>query len=277
MNILVINGSPRKKDGFRVVNEIESYIKVSSKVKIESIDLVKEDIQTCQGCMACFHKGEGYCPLKKDSVEKIRQKMIRADGIILLTPVYALHITGVMKCFIDRLSYMFHRPELINKPVLGIVTTGGGGQHITLKYLKMVGTCWGGRWISGIDVVGPLYFKESPYYNRTYEYKKNSHLKKLANEYSKALNKRGINEPTLYQIIMFQGLKSKTYIMEADYNYWTEKGWLDKLYYDESELGVFKKIVSIVLANIVRSLTKKMFHLNGKHPNYLSINQQTRS
>jgi multimeric flavodoxin WrbA len=71
------------------------------------------DLSQCRGCFGCFVKGEDHCPCKDDA--SIEQKMHDADGIIFATPVYGMNISALMKTFIDRFSYIFHRPRFFTK------------------------------------------------------------------------------------------------------------------------------------------------------------------
>lgn len=41
----------------------------------------------CLVCRRCFDVGEGFCPLK-DELLSIREKLNKADGVILASPVY---------------------------------------------------------------------------------------------------------------------------------------------------------------------------------------------
>lgn len=123
--IIILSGSPRQKDGYRLIKSIEEKINKKGNVEFEYIRTGVIQINNCVGCMKCFEKGEEYCPFN-DDIGVIVKKLISCDGIIFHSPVYALSITGTMKRVIDRMSFMFHRPELIAKPAITVVTTGGG-------------------------------------------------------------------------------------------------------------------------------------------------------
>ena len=64
--------------------------------------------------------------------------MHNADGVIFATPVYGLAVTGLMKTFIDRFSYIFPRPRFFDKRALLLTTTGLVGEKDVLRYLDTV-------------------------------------------------------------------------------------------------------------------------------------------
>jgi len=161
MKILVIMGSPRKGNTYQAASDIEDAMKLQGDVEFEYLMLKDADIAHCRGCFLCFSKGEEYCP-NKDDAPAIEQRMYEADGVIFATPVYGMNVSGLLKTFIDRFSYLFHRPRFFNKYALLLTTAGAVGTKDVLRYLDMVAMVW------GFDVVGkvglitpPMNFHES--------------------------------------------------------------------------------------------------------------------
>ncbi|MHC1756507.1 MAG: flavodoxin family protein [Methanosarcina sp.] len=72
------------------------------------------DLSQCRCCFVCFTEGESHCPCK-DNAPVIEQKIHSADGVIFATPVYGMNVSALMKDFIDRFSYIFHRPSFFDK------------------------------------------------------------------------------------------------------------------------------------------------------------------
>jgi len=62
--------------------------------------------------------------------------MIEADGIIFVSPVYCENVSGLMKNFIDRFDYVFHRQRFFDQKAMVLSTSAGGGLKDTLDYLK---------------------------------------------------------------------------------------------------------------------------------------------
>lgn len=258
MNIVVVNGSPRRKDSFRVINKILEQMKEREKTDIEFINLKELDVKECIGCMLCFEKGEQLCPLK-DDVLKIKEKLIVADGIIFASPVYACHVTGTMKKAVDRMSFMFHRPELVGKAAINVVTTGGGGQKPTQKYLKLIASGWGCNLVGMLSVMSPLYFEDSDYYNVKYSNRIDKQIEKLTDKFIDSIRSTKKPTPTFYDLFMFHGLKSKALMFKPDYEFWQARGWLKSSYYYDTRLNPFKRLFGLTMDYIISIVSKKFF------------------
>ncbi len=260
MKIVVLLGSPRKKDGYQVCTIIEEKMKTRGTVSFEYINISKLNIEACRGCELCLTKGDALCPIKDDLIT-LRMKLQDADGIIFNSPVYACHITGSLKKVIDRLSYLFHRPELVGKPTLTVVTTAGGGLKETSKYLKMTAVGWGCNLIGEIKVISTFFFENrwvKGYFSSKYVGKMTKYIHQKADAFFDAAQTKKLPIPTLYDVYMFNALKSKTYISEADYDYWKNKGWLDTKYYYKTSLGPVKQLAGGLMNWMIKMALSKI-------------------
>ena len=73
--------------------------------EVEKIYLIDRDIEFCTNCRACTQQpGErrGRCVLN-DGMEDLLDRIERADGLILASPMNFWSVTAVMKRFIERL------------------------------------------------------------------------------------------------------------------------------------------------------------------------------
>ena len=122
MRYVIINGSPRKKNTWAVVEQV----KTNLNGEFDEIHLAKEKIPMCVGCYNCILKGEKYCP-HFDKVNPIVERIKKADAIIMTSPVYAMNVTALLKNFLDHTAYLFHRPVCFTKKAMVIVTTAGAG------------------------------------------------------------------------------------------------------------------------------------------------------
>ena len=103
MKVIAFNGSPNS-------NGVSAH-----GVSIIAAELKKEGIETeiiqignlkIQGCLACRKCRElGRCVIADDPVNECFEKMQKADGIILASPVYYGGIAGTYKSFLDRLFF----------------------------------------------------------------------------------------------------------------------------------------------------------------------------
>lgn len=257
MKIAVIMGSPRKRDSFEVCKMLEEKIKMHRDLEFEYVYLNDLNISDCKGCDQCFKRGEQFCPIK-DDIPEIRKKLVTAAGIIFTSPVYAYQVTGAFKRFVDRMAFMFHRPELVGKPAMTLVTTGGAGQKPVTKYLKMVACGWGCNLTSSIEVISFCFSRvNNKYFSKNYFDSKKQELEKRAEEFLTSIESSKLPKPSYYQLYMFHGLKSKTLNSTADYNYWREKGWLTSSYYYATKLSPLKRLFGTLFDALVRMLWKK--------------------
>lgn len=260
MNILVLLGSPRKKDSYNLCKMIENKMNKKGATSFKYIHLASMNIKECRGCDQCLKKGEEYCSIK-DDISELREKLINADGIIFASPVYVCHVTATFKKVIDRLAYLFHRPELIGKPALNVITTGGGARKVTGKYLKMTACGWGCNLIGTISVISPMFFegkKDNNMYNPKYCQKVNRTMDKLIDEFYESISNFQLPHPSFYDIFMFNGLRSKTYMSQVDYKFWESKGWLNSSYYYKTKINAFKRLFGYLLNQMIKTVWKKM-------------------
>ena len=224
MKILVVMGSPRKGNTYRAAKKIEESMRSMGNVEFEYLMLKDAGLSQCSGCFVCFVKGENHCP-HKDNVPNIEQKMHAADGVIFATPVYGMNVSALMKTFIDRFSYIFHRPRFFDKKALLLSTTGALGNKEILNYLKLVAGVWGFEVAHSVGLVTP------PVPISTKKEKENNQkLEKAALEFYNALQKKR-RSPGLRDVLIFRAQKASFGIpglsSPADYTYWNEKGWLN--------------------------------------------------
>lgn len=260
MKVLVLMGSPRKKDGYHICKQIEDQINQREEVEFEYVFLKALNIEECRGCDQCFQKGEAHCPIK-DDISLIRQKLIDADGIIFASPVYAYQVTGTFKKMVDRLAYLFHRPELVGKPALTVVTTGGGGQKDVSKFLKMTACGWGCNLVDKIEVISSMFFYEkgkNSFFRQKYHDRVSDGINTTAMNFLTTINSKTLPTPGFYNIYMFNGLRSKTFTSTADRIYWESKGWLDAAYYYETKINPVKRLFGYSLDYLIKSMWKKM-------------------
>jgi multimeric flavodoxin WrbA len=261
MKITVLMGSPRKKDSYNVCKLIESIANKTYDVTFEYIFLKDYNIEDCKGCDMCFKKSENLCPCK-DDLEEIKKKLLNADGIIFAAPVYAYQVPAQLKRLFDRLSYMFHRQELIAKPVLTVVTTSGSGHKQVSKYLKMTACGWGCNLVGAINIISPMFFKSinenlAFIYNDNYHKKNSKYIETLVKKFTYIIEKKVLPTPSSYDIFMFNCLRSKTFTSDADYNFWNEKGWLNSKYFYDVHISILNKLLGNILKRIINTMGKK--------------------
>ena len=253
MKILVINGSPRKGKTHQITEVIKKRIKTLGNIEFEYLFLKDLNLEICRGCFTCIQKGEDLCPIKDDR-KKIEQQIMKADGLILASPVYAFTVTSLMKNFFDRFAYLFHRPKYFHKNILVLSTTIAVGLKQTLKYLEKAG-----NW--GFDEVHKLGVMNYPFLPDKLKLKIQVEINSVVDKFYHSLTSNKPCSPTLNDLIHFQVMRmlpvlSKEY-WAADYEYYKDKMDLD--YYYPVRINIFKKLLSKVIGyRINKSMHKTM-------------------
>lgn len=103
MNILIVNGSPRKKG---LISQMLDIMREEAKQRDDRVEVVYTNdlsIKPCIGCMACRTKEK--CVLGVDDSQRVLKMMQEADSIIMGAPCYWGNIPGQMKLLFDRIVY----------------------------------------------------------------------------------------------------------------------------------------------------------------------------
>lgn len=119
--VLAINGSPRKDGNTAIL--IRHILKELEQEGIgtETIQIGGKNVHGCTACMKCFENRDGKCTIDNDMVNTIIEKMRKADGIILGSPVYFLDVTAEMKALIDRVGFVSYANDFPLKNKIGNV------------------------------------------------------------------------------------------------------------------------------------------------------------
>lgn len=128
MKVIGINGSSRK-DGNTAIIIGKVFDELNKEgIETELIQLADYEIQPCRGCFAC--KGRGNCVSVKDGFAEIFSRMVKADGILLGSPVYSADVSAKMKAFLERGGVVVAtNPGLLRHKVgasVAAVRRGGG-------------------------------------------------------------------------------------------------------------------------------------------------------
>ncbi len=99
MKIVVLEGSPNKKGSSNLL--AENFIQGAEEAghKVQIVDAAHADIHPCTGCVHCGY--EGPC-VQKDDIDEIRQKILEADMLVFVTPLYYYGMSAQLKTLIDR-------------------------------------------------------------------------------------------------------------------------------------------------------------------------------
>lgn len=100
MRIAVLRGSPRKNGSSNLL--ADHFIRGAEEVghEIVDIDVAHADIHPCIGCKACEFNGKP-CVLT-DGMTEIKAKILSADMVVFVTPLYYFGMSAQLKMCVDR-------------------------------------------------------------------------------------------------------------------------------------------------------------------------------
>ncbi len=129
-NVLIISSSPRKDGNSDVLcNEfMKGALETGNTVK--KIRLSEKNISYCTGCGIC---SETYKCVIDDDMAELLELMLKADVIVLSTPVYFYSMNGQLKTFIDRTFPRYQ--EMSNKEFYFILTAADKDRYMMKKTL----------------------------------------------------------------------------------------------------------------------------------------------
>lgn len=230
-------GSARRRHTHHAVDQLFASLQSFGDVECEVVALHDYQVQTCRGCCTCFLNGESYCPLKDDR-DALIEKMTTSDGVVFASPTYSFQVSAIMKAFLDRLGFMFHRPRFFGKAYTSIVVQGVYGGPQVVKYLDFVG---GGL---GFNVVkGSCLLTVEPIAEKT-QRRNDGILAAQARRFHDRLAQPCYPVPSLFRLMGFRMARTSIRLMldetKRDYTYYRDKGWFESAYYYPARLSVFK-------------------------------------
>ncbi len=106
MKVIAVNGSPRKKNNTATL--LQHALKGAESVgaETETVHLNDLNFKGCVSCFACKRKNghPGKCAVK-DDLAPVLEKVSKADGLVLGSPIYLADVTAATRAFIERLIF----------------------------------------------------------------------------------------------------------------------------------------------------------------------------
>jgi multimeric flavodoxin WrbA len=149
----------------------------------------------------------------------ILNKMLEADGIILASPNYINQVTASMKALFDRSSHFIHCLRLMEKYVVGVVSSGSGWDKEVLDYLQHYTNACGAWYSGGISSQALDVPKALPDANALgKKFAADITEKRIFPDQEKTI---GEHKERFRKII---ALRKNEWV--AEYQYWCARGWL---------------------------------------------------
>jgi multimeric flavodoxin WrbA len=239
MKVTAFVGSARKKHTYKATEQLMHNLQSFGDVECEIVSISDFHIEVCKGCMLCLNKGEELCPFKDDR-NMLIDKMNNSDGIIFASPNYSFNVSGLMKVFLDRLGFIFHRPCFFGKACTSIIVQGFyRGDKIT-DYFNFIGKALGFNVVKGccLNSLKPITEKEQTKIDRIIE--------KQSKKFYSTLIKKEYPNPSFFKLMIFRMSRTsiKLLLDESwrDYTYYKNNGWFGSNYYYPTQLNTIKKL-----------------------------------
>lgn len=142
-NIVIISSSPRKGANSDTLCDQFYVGALDAGHNVEKIFLKDKNINYCTGCGYCT---DNHVCAQKDDMIDILEKLVKADIIVLASPIYFYTICGQLKTFIDRCCARY--TEISNKTFYYIFTAADTNENAVKR--------------AQTDLEGFLYCLENP-------------------------------------------------------------------------------------------------------------------
>jgi multimeric flavodoxin WrbA len=239
MNVTAFVGSARKKHTYNATELFLQKLKSLGDMEYEIVRLSDHNLGTCKGCRVCFDQGEEFCQFKDDR-DKLIEKITNSDGVIFASPNYSFHVSAVMKIFLDRLGFVFHRPRFFGIAFTSIVAQGIYGGSKIVKYFNFIGDALGFNVVKGccIRSLEPITEKGRKKIDKI--------ISRQSKKFHAKLIKKKYPAPSLLKLMVFRAGRSSMKLMLdescKDYRHYKEKGWFEADYYYPVKLSPVKKL-----------------------------------
>jgi len=254
MKVTAFVGSARKKCTYNAAEQFLGNLQLLGNIESEIVTLSDFLLGTCKGCKLCFEKGEEFCPLKDDR-DILIEKMNNSDGIIFASPNYSFNVSGFMKIFLDRLGYIFHRPQFFGKACTSIVTQGFYGGKKIVEYFDFIGMGLGYNVVTGSYLPGiePLTEKDLNTIDKV--------IAKQSKKFYSTLIKKEFPSPTIFKLMIFRMSRTSINLLlddnSKDYRYFKKNGWLESDYYYPVKLNLLKKSTGRIFDLVFKMIYRK--------------------
>ena len=247
-------GSGHKRLTHSAVLQFLDDLRSFGDVETELVTLSDYRIGTCRGCRLCFEKGEETCPMKDDR-DALMGKIMASDGVVFASPNYSFQVSGMLKVFLDRLGFVFHRPRFFGKTFTSIVTQGFFGGRKIVSYLDFLGGALGFN-----TVPGTCFTALDPPTSREKE-RRDRALAKQSRRFHKQMSGTPFPAPSILKLWGFRMGRTNVRLelteTDRDYQYYTDKGWFESDYFYPVRLNPLKKAAGRLFDSVQTRKTHK--------------------
>ena len=148
MNVLILNGSPRKTGNTTLALAEMERIFAEEGIGVETVRVGNQAVRGCMACNSCGRTGK--CVFD-DVVNQIAPKFEAADGLVVASPVYYASANATLIAVLDRLFYSTQFDKTM-KVGAAVAVARRGGTTATFDELNKYFT------ISGMPIAPSQYW-----------------------------------------------------------------------------------------------------------------------
>lgn len=151
MEVLLLNGSPHVHGcTARALEEMKREF-AENGVEVTELRVGNNPVRGCIDCGSCSRSPEHHCVFSDDVTNQVIDAAIRADGIVVGSPVYYSGANGALTAVLDRTFYAAGS-QLAFKPAASICSARRAGATATIERLNQYFL------MSNMIVVGSTYW-----------------------------------------------------------------------------------------------------------------------
>ena len=149
--ILLVNGSPNKDGNTAKALGIMEDVFLAQGFGASWVQIGKQPVRGCQGCGHCAR--DHRCAFKDDACNELIEAFLKADAVVVGTPVYFAGPNGALCALLDRVFY----------------ATANFGQMLKGKPAAAIATCWRAGATPSIDRINKYFtFSQMPVVSSEY-------------------------------------------------------------------------------------------------------------
>ncbi len=143
LTVEIVSGSPHRNGAAESVCEQLSTRLEARGIQVNMSFLSSDDVVGCNNCAACQKTGK--CVMGGDFVDNVLQRMVAADVVALVAPVYFAGPSSSLKALLDRCQMFWARKYVLKRAVpakrpIHLVVLGDGGDPFGTQALETVCT-----------------------------------------------------------------------------------------------------------------------------------------
>ena len=109
MRFVILMGSPRKNGNTAALLTPFTDTLLKAGHEVRRFDLYDLEIRGCEACRACQRDWSAPNCRIRDGMTEILDEVLKADRIVLATPIYSWYCTAPMKAALDRMVYALNK------------------------------------------------------------------------------------------------------------------------------------------------------------------------